>query len=103
MTFIDKIKYYAKILLNNTLKDSSNLREKTFEQFKKVAKAEQENGVETLALFRLVPQFSTAPKEDTNEILSSMRCWSRIGDSDALLQFGTELFNWSRDNGYHHG
>ena len=103
MTFIDKIKYYDNIVLINTLKDSSNLREKTFEEFKKVAKAEQGNGIETLSLFRLVPQFSTAPQEDTNEIVSCMKFWSRKGDGEALVKYGAELFNWARDNGYRHG
>ena len=83
--------------------DSAQLRAKAFEQFKKVAQAEQPNGAENLALFRLVPQFSTAPKIETEEIAVCMRHWSRTGNAAALLQHGSELYNWSRENGYHHG
>lgn len=67
-------------------------RERAFEQFKKVAQAEQADGVENLAMIGLVSIFSNAPKEDTAEIVVCMRYWSRKGDSEALIQNGRELY-----------
>lgn len=83
--------------------DSAQLRAKAFEQFKKVAQAEQPNGAENLALFRLVPQFSSAPHDRTKDSCVLMRYWSRNGSGQALIDEAAELYNWSRDNGYHYG
>lgn len=76
------------------------LREKLFDEFRKIVSHETPNGAETLALFRLVPQFSTAPKADTDSMTVLFRYWSRKGDQEALMQYGAELYNWARDNGY---
>ncbi len=89
-------------MLTNTNDESAQLRAKAFENFKKVAEAEQANGAENLALFRLVSQFSTAPKDETDSVMICMRYWSRNGHGQWLAEAGQELFNWSRDNGYHH-
>ena len=70
-----------------------NLRQQAFEEFKRIAKAETANGCETLALFNLVSKFSTAPQDETVMTLVCMRYWSRHGDGDALIQFGTELYH----------
>lgn len=82
--------------------DHISPREIAFSEFKKVAHAEQANGAETLSLFRLVPKFSTAPIEETNSWMVLFKAASRKGDTEALIEWGTELFNWSKDNGYHH-
>ena len=71
---------------------NSERRERAFEQFKKIAQAEQADGVENLPLLGLVSIFSNAPKEDTEEITVCMRYWSRKGDSEALVQHGLELY-----------
>jgi hypothetical protein len=72
-------------------------RARAFEEFKKVALNEQANGVETLQLFKLVRIFSTAPEDETSLTLIVMRAWSRAGDSDALIQHGTELYHGGYD------
>ena len=82
--------------------DNISKREITFKEFTKVAQAEQANGAETLSLFRLVPEFSTAPKDHTDDMTVLMRYWSRNGHCEWLTEAGQELFNWSKDNGYHH-
>ena len=77
-------------------------RKKAFDAFKLAAKQEKDNGAETLSLFRLVPQFSTAPKIETDDTMVCMRYWSRRGQGQALIEAGEELYNWAQDNGYHH-
>lgn len=72
-------------------------RARAFEEFKKVALEEQANGAETLQLFKLTRVFSTAPAEETSQMLIIMRAWSRSGDSDALIQHGTELYHGGYD------
>lgn len=59
---------------------------------------EQADGAETLELFRLARVFSTAPAEETSLTLIVMRAWSREGDRDALMQFGTELYYGGYDD-----
>jgi hypothetical protein len=71
---------------------NSERRERAFEQFKKVAQAEQADGVENLALLGLVPQFSNAPKEETEQVMVCMQYWSRKGDREILIQQGRELY-----------
>lgn len=58
---------------------------------------EQADGTETLQLFKLARIFSTAPAEEASLILIVMRAWSRSGDSDALIQHGTELYHGGYD------
>ncbi|MCP4184808.1 MAG: hypothetical protein GY761_16070 [Hyphomicrobiales bacterium] len=82
--------------------NSAALREKAFDQFKKVAKSEQPNGAETLAYRRLVPLFSTAPKEETDGMMLLMNYWSRNGHGEWLIEAGRELYNWAQTNGYHY-
>jgi alpha-ketoglutarate-dependent taurine dioxygenase len=72
-------------------------RARAFEEFKKVALKEQANGTETLQLFRLARVFSTASTEETSQMLIVMRYWSRAGDRDALMQYGTELYHGGYD------
>lgn len=86
---------------NRSNKASADIGAEAFEEFKRIAKQEQADGAQTLAYERLVPTFSTAPKDYTNNLSVVMRYWSRNGDTEALLKFGTELRNWAQDNGYH--
>lgn len=76
------------------------IRRKAFNAFLKVAAKEKANGAETLEIFRLVPQFSSAPKQDTDDMMIGMRYWSRKGDGEALARFGEDLYNWAADNDY---
>lgn len=74
-----------------------DLRAEAFEEFKLIAAQEQANGAENLSLFRLVPKFSTAPKDETDSITVCMRNWSRNGDQAALLRHGAELYHGGYD------
>ena len=80
--------------------NNQEIRRNAFEEFKKIVSCETPNGAETLALFRVVPQFSTAPKAETDSMTVLFRYWSRKGDQEALMQYGAELYHWARDNGY---
>ena len=72
---------------------NTKLREKAYSEFKKVAQEEKPDGIETLAIFRLVPQFSTSTSEDWKSYKILFKAWSRAGDTDALLQHGAELYH----------
>ena len=89
-------------MFKNDLEKNRALKEKAYNEFKRVVALETANGAETLSLFRLARNFSTAPKEDTDNMLVVFRYWSRKGDQEALLQYGEELRNWTKDNGFIH-
>lgn len=82
--------------------NGKNVREQAWKEFQRVANAETANGCETLALFKLVPQFSSAPQEKTKRVTLLMQYWSSHGRRQALVEAGAELYNWNRQNGYHH-
>ena len=84
------------------LKNYINQQQKNaFEEFKRIAKSETANGSETLSLFRLVPQFSTASKEETDTALVCMRYWSRNGHGQWLIDAAQELFDGGYDPALH--
>ncbi len=78
----------------------SEVQQKAWAAFKQVAMTETANGSETLSLFRLVPEFSTAPKKETEDSMILMRYWSRKGYGRWLIEEGEELLNWASENGY---
>ena len=82
------------------LRSDCELREKAFAEFARIARAEQPNGAENLALFRLVPRFSTAPKAETDQSLVLMRYWSRNGHGQWLIEEAAALKSWAVENGY---
>ena len=79
------------------------LRKTAFEEFKKIAGAEKRDFVYNMAYRRLVPIFSTAPNEETAKDLKTIEDMTKLGHGGAAIEMGEMLFNWSRDNGYHHG
>ncbi len=89
------------MVINTSNDIFENERKKAFEAFKIVASQEKRDFVYNLAYRRLIPLFSTAPKEETEADISLIEDAARCGHAGLVLELGEELYNWARDNGYH--
>ena len=74
--------------------------EQAYKDFMAAAAVEENDGCETLSLFRDVRIFSTAPPDETHSWSVIMHYASRHGDRDFVRTIGNDLYNWARNNGY---